>query len=272
MVCLAVEKMLLKRFVSGEGQILIMKNGIALIALILFIVLQPLLFGETKERSSLDQLLALFENSDIRIEEWRLHTRGQLKSYNYEDEFVQEVEQLIEKLNSFDWKMSKDFQDEGLYMTGTYTHPNLPLEETLSIYSYPSRQHSYLMYVSYEMVAKPENNYLYDWITAERTWNKTVEAIFHKQPIVYTQVTGKDASKTDLYERALNFVEQLGAKRVEQLKETNFVSVTAYNDEWRNKLVSRGEDFNLQIGIRQEPILGLDTTVTIGTPIITTEY
>lgn len=249
-----------------------MKNGLALIALTFFIVLQPLLFGETKERSSLDQLLALLENSDIRIEEWRLHTRGQVKLYNYHDDFAKGVEQLIEKLHAFDWKLSKDFQEEGLYMTGTFTHPNLPLEETLSIYSYPSRQHSYLMYVSYEMVARPETHLTYDWIQVEQNWNQTVDAIFHNEPIVYTQVRGKDTSKTDLYERAVELVEKLGAKRVEQLKETNFVSVTAYNDEWRDKFVSRGEDFNLQIGIRQEPILGSTTTVTIGTPIITTEY
>lgn len=249
-----------------------MRYGLLFTTFILFFVLQPFLFGETKERSPLDQLLTLYENSDIRVEEWQLHTRGPLNEHMDRKLLEKEIEQLTESLPSFDWEKCANDEREGLYMIGKRTYNHLPLEETLSIYSYPSRQHSNLIYVSYSMVATPKDIHSLEYNELEQIWNETVETIFRKQPTVYTTVKGKDKGTINLNERAQQLLEALQAHPIEQINEPTFVSITAYNEEWPSELITRGEKFNVQIGMRQEPILGLDTTVTIGTPIITTEY
>lgn len=242
-----------------------MKYGFAFILLLLPIFM----FGETEERTKLEQLLFLFESNNIQLEEWKLYTRGRANVYHSESDFEKAIERLTAEMDSFVWK--KD-PNEYYYLSGMYTHPTLPLEETLSIYSYPSRQHSYLMFVSYEMVAKPSGE-KFDIAEHEQRWNKTLETVFPKnKPTVYTIVKGKEKNNGKLYERAEQLASQLGAEKVEELKEERFVSLAAYNKQWKDELVSRDQKINLQIGLRQEPNLGLHTTVTIGTPIITTEY
>lgn len=76
-----------------------------------------------------------------------------------------------------------------------------------------------------------------------------------------------------LFATGKRYTEQLGATIQEVLKEETFVSLSAYNNEWDTGIaLVNGNNMNVQVALRQNPDLGQQTRVTLGTPIITTEY
>ncbi|WP_059104126.1 YwmB family TATA-box binding protein [Shouchella shacheensis] len=92
---------------------------------------------------------------------------------------------------------------------------------------------------------------------------------------LFYQISAKKTDSLDapLYDEAKRYLDELGAAEQEALKEETFVSLSAYNGEWNENLVTgEGKKMNVQVAVRQDPEMGSKATVTIGTPIITTEY
>lgn len=76
----------------------------------------------------------------------------------------------------------------------------------------------------------------------------------------------------DLYSQANELVRAFSGVSVEELKEETFVSLSAYTELWEQAIYTGHQHkMNLQVALRTEG-LGSKTTVTIGTPIITSEY
>lgn len=250
-----------------------MRNGLAMLVLIVFIAVNPFSFGETQERSELQVLLELFRGNHIELAEWKLYTRGEIERFNSVELFEEGANNVMSSMERFVWeKAESNVENEHLYVTGTYSHPTLPLTERLSVYSYPSSKNSNLMYISYEISAEPMSKDQIDLERIQQDWDATLTTLFKEKPQIFTMVKGRELGSTDLDERAEELLQQLSAQKVEQLTETNFVSISAYNEKWNSNLMSKDQMMNLQLGLRQEPILGGKTTVTIGTPIITIEY
>lgn len=61
------------------------------------------------------------------------------------------------------------------------------------------------------------------------------------------------------------------AQQIESLMEESFVSVSAYTGLWEEALSSQQQEMNLQIALRKTG-MGGQTTLVVGTPIITSEY
>jgi hypothetical protein len=61
------------------------------------------------------------------------------------------------------------------------------------------------------------------------------------------------------------------AKPVESLVEESFISVSAYTGLWKEALQTKKQEMNLQIALRKTR-MGGQTTIVVGTPIITSEY
>lgn len=53
--------------------------------------------------------------------------------------------------------------------------------------------------------------------------------------------------------------------------EPNFVSVSAFTNEWKESIKTEKHQMNLQVSLRNAG-MGEKLTVTVGTPIVTTEY
>lgn len=62
------------------------------------------------------------------------------------------------------------------------------------------------------------------------------------------------------------------AIEVEGMKEKNFISLSAYVNEWEMEIPTKNKEvFNLQFGLRVDPG-GKYLNVAIGTPLITSGY
>jgi hypothetical protein len=251
-----------------------MKKNIALfVIIIIFIAIKPFLSGITEERSELIQLTQLFKENDTELEEWTLYTRGQVDKLENVEDYSAKLQSVTQILDRFNWdNLEVATNNTHWNVVGTYMHPTLPLEETVSVYT-DSTKNSYPMYMSYEITVRPSNND-FDWEGIEQEWYENKNILFPIETQVFTKVQGikHNLNGQELNKEANNLLEALSAQKIEQLKEATFVSVSAYNEKWANTLTSNGKKMNLQIGLRQGHNLGGTTTVTIGTPIITTEY
>jgi hypothetical protein len=61
------------------------------------------------------------------------------------------------------------------------------------------------------------------------------------------------------------------ADEIESIRENNFISVSAISPLFAETLKRNHDNMNLQLAVRSQG-LGSDTTLVIGTPIITIEY
>lgn len=67
------------------------------------------------------------------------------------------------------------------------------------------------------------------------------------------------------------YLEKMEVEKLEELEEKNFVAVSGYTPKWNAAIpISDKDSMNVQIGLRSG--LGSGTTITLGTPIITSEY
>lgn len=58
---------------------------------------------------------------------------------------------------------------------------------------------------------------------------------------------------------------------MESLNEQRFVSISGFTNDWDHSIKTKNGKMNIQISLRSAG-MGERTTVTVGTPIITTEY
>ncbi|UTW70831.1 YwmB family TATA-box binding protein [Anaerobacillus sp. HL2] len=113
------------------------------------------------------------------------------------------------------------------------------------------------------------------WNTLSSLVSTRYQDLFKNNTKIFTCATGigNDKLNFGLYEQAEIILDEFSAQQIELLKEETFISVSAYTNTWNNLLTTNEQtNMNLQIAIRAKERLGGKTTVTIGTPIITTEY
>ncbi|SEA68861.1 TATA-box binding [Thalassobacillus cyri] len=67
-----------------------------------------------------------------------------------------------------------------------------------------------------------------------------------------------------------NLVQALDIKTIEMIDETDFKSISGYTPEWEQTIPLPAGAMNVQFAVRKG--LGAKTNITIGTPIITSEY
>ncbi|PRX77121.1 TATA-box binding protein [Bacillus sp. V-88] len=78
--------------------------------------------------------------------------------------------------------------------------------------------------------------------------------------------------KLDMEESAKQILNDFQANYVEGLNEDEFLSISAYNSNWQSRIPSKNDkNLNLQLGFRYDSGLN-KTNITIGSPIIVTEY
>ena len=209
-------------------------------------------------------------NEDMKLNEWRIRLRDERVQAK-----VSTIEDFMDQVASFerlDWE-NTSLSTEGSEWKAhfTYVGPN-GLTESLQFFAYPTPNQSRSTHlVTYEVFGTNES------VIESNIVDELVEERIHElqmdRPTTYVQIQAKDrSSSTDIEKRAKAWIQHLGAETVEALKEEWFVSYSAYNPDWTPYIETNGTRMNIQVAVRGNQGMGAGTTVTIGTPIITTEY
>ncbi|MFA9457643.1 YwmB family TATA-box binding protein [Halalkalibacter sp. AB-rgal2] len=222
----------------------------------------------------LTQFYQFVHDVDLEVEEWHIRVRDQrLLPFTSEDDFMHDLEQLFQS--------NKNWVRQDLDMTGTdwsalytYEDDKRPVKEAIRINMHPispeSNERNRI--ISYQIQAN-------DLIT-EYDLNEIVEQRITELGLdegeAYVQLRAikekERTNTTNIQTQAYEWLEHLDAQAVEELVEEQFISLSAYQPEWGSGLMTGNEHMNVQIALRDVEGMGARTRVTIGTPIITTEY
>lgn len=233
--------------------------------------------GEAVESSlaltELEQISEVMDKHQIDVTNWTLYSRDLLNSWTEQGEFKDELKAIQQKTEHFNWQPLVTSESNGQTKAlATFDHPDLGVTETLTYIVYPHNEelHSYLIYEVHgsKKVTNEHKQTIFPILISR------LEDLFKKDTKIFTCISGNSSDKLNfgLYQQAERLLRDFSADKIEELKEETFISISAYTKAWNKSIQSNGKKMNLQVAIRDQGRLGGKTTITIGTPIITTEY
>lgn len=217
--------------------------------------------------SDLHKLIGGIENFDGSVTEWSLLARESLDSNLTTTDLLHKFNRWEEQFPQFTWKRVQN--QERLELIATFSDPDKNYEETLHIVA-DLNETTLEGFTLYELKGTSWNQETKKIINQK---GKFFPQWFNKSPIIFTCIKGElpDNMNIAAEKWAMDITESFGGQVIEQLREENFVSITAKSSEFGQFLQSEHEKFNLQIAIRKG-MPGEKTSFTVGTPILTIEY
>lgn len=222
--------------------------------------------------AELSKIAEVMDKQDAKMTDWTLYTSENLNSWESLAESKDELTAIQNKTTDFKWDPEFISNHNGQKKTrATKIHLGLGITEVLTYITFPynDKFQSYLIYeVQGEKFSNDMNQAISPIILSR------LEDLFFPNTKIFTCATGKGSGKLNLglQQMAEGILAHFSAKKIEFLKEETFISVSAYTNIWNDFILTNNEKMNLQVAIRTNQQLGGQTTITIGTPIITTEY
>ena len=212
------------------------------------------------------QLVKALKDEGARIQNWSLYARDQ-KILKSQKDFQEQEKQLKETFASFHWSKQKK-SDGQLEVTGVKNAPQFNGSERIILFSYP-RKDALETYIIYELKGSSWEQKSWEKFTS--TLHSRLDVLFQKNGKIFACVQGfySDTMYVVISDKTNEILSRFHANVIEQVEEKTFESVSAYTNEWKDTIKTNGRKMNLQVGVRAAKE---GTTVTIGTPIITTEY
>lgn len=240
---------------GGEIEMKKWSFNLVVIGIISFIVFQV---GNRTIIADSDQdlltLVSVLEDEHILINEWSLYSREMVENA----EPHQVIADLKDQFSEWSWSESNETT------TATSTSPNF--HEQIKIVT--NQSHTYVMY---EVKGQDWNEKSEAFVTKE--WQEQLLTIFDGQASTFSCIKGEFGDKMDeaLPVSMNGLLEAFDAEQIEALEEENFLSTSAYSSLFSGS-ISEDHDMNLQLGLRKPDGMGGNTTLVVGTPIITIEY
>ncbi|MBP2242983.1 hypothetical protein J2Z40_003565 [Cytobacillus eiseniae] len=208
------------------------------------------------------KIAAILQNENIMINEWSLHAREKMESLRNQKEISEYTEELKAQFSDWEWS-GNPFESVAVLELADVT-------ETIKILSTPING-QFETYVIYEAIGQDWNQQIEQTIgqkTADR-----ISDIFRGNPTTFSCIKGgfNDRMNRSLSTEIQHLLTVFQAKEIESLNEDDFISSSAYSTMFSDAVDIGEQDMNLQLGIRNQG-LGGETTLVVGTPIITIEY
>ncbi|WP_141603661.1 YwmB family TATA-box binding protein [Terrilactibacillus laevilacticus] len=206
------------------------------------------------------------EKQGAKITGWSVYSRQSETSLKSRSELEQFTESFFHKLPKYTFveKTKKNGQHEwlGTYVMDRHTIANI------KVIAYPHKN-NYQTYIIYELKGDQWDSN--KWTKVKEKIKKEQAKIFHGKYEKFYCVKAKRSAKikSGLLNTSNKIMNDFQAQPVEIINEKTFVSVSAYTRAWRDAIYTGEKKMNIQVALRT---LNGQTTITIGTPIITTEY
>ncbi|MFT4415597.1 YwmB family TATA-box binding protein [Fredinandcohnia humi] len=237
-----------------------MKMTIALV--LSFSLLAGFYSNNSKEALSQTDIALIKEavdKNEVTVTSWMAFTRNKISQASNYNDLLKKTRKFMEEHSDFKWRTVLEEEHQYVWhgeKTGAHG-----IREKLKVKAY-STGNQYEIALTHEAKGKSLTDNQLEWISQT----------FKNDKLTFYTVTGSFQSKKELQTIADSFVSELGGKAVEQLNEKDFVSVSAYSKGIDSELLTSGNNkINLQIGLRTNTAIDV-IDLTIGTPIITTEY
>lgn len=208
------------------------------------------------------QIAGAAKEQNIDIGSWSLYAKRPITEYDSVRDIKDSIEEIKKDYSEFSWSREKDKGDH-IVITGKRTLPSLNVKEKMLLIYFRAGD-GYQLSVTHDVKGDGWDREGIEEIL--RTYQTEID-----QYSVFYTIQGHTSLKEDLDKETESLLTKFSAKEMEQINERNFVSVSAMTDKWENSIpLGNGRSMNLHIAYRNSDN-GV-TTVTIGTPIITSEY
>ncbi|MFS0862843.1 YwmB family TATA-box binding protein [Fredinandcohnia sp. 179-A 10B2 NHS] len=213
----------------------------------------------TKEQNDLETLNQVAVMNEIKVESWIAFSRTRYGQATDKKEMLSMANELMASLDEYTWRNVVEDDDHYIWQGERVTNEGIKEKLKLKAYVLGSK---YELSTTLEAKGELLEEDQLDW----------VKKTFKEDESTFYSVTGKIQSTNELSNLTNNLITDVNGKMVEQLLESEFVSVSAYSDVFETELrTANNELINMQIGLRTSADQN-HVDVTIGTPIITTEY
>jgi hypothetical protein len=222
-----------------------------------------------KVSNPLFDIIHVMQSQNIHVKQWGFYTKRTGRLLETEKGYKQWVEKIKSGLPAFRWTPVAKDKEGNLKITGVRFDRKTKVHERFTVLAYP-RNKQWGTYEVYEIGGDhwDKNN----WRKFSPTFYNRIHKYFPGNPTIFTCVDGRLNAKINLvlYDRAQQLIQAFGGRVVEDFQEKTFVSLSAYTDQWKQSIQTKNHPMNLQVALRTTD--GSTARVTIGTPIITTEY
>ncbi|RNA67799.1 YwmB family TATA-box binding protein [Alteribacter keqinensis] len=221
---------------------------------------------------TIQQMNDKMTENTIRTSRWHIYARNNDPNTMTKSTFEEFVQQNKGQLSMFDWAKIT-YENGNEVWEGIRTDINQTVTERVTLTSIRVADDEYQAYHTYNASMIPikhdgntEFSMLFDNVQSPE-WLQQSEFFVRAEGVL------PENSADDFEKWGTEITQTFSANVVESLQEASFVSISAYAPFLGTPLEANGEPMNLQIALRKnEQGLGGETTVTIGTPIITAEY
>lgn len=209
------------------------------------------------------QMTEIAKQQNIKINKWSMFIKEPIATYNSLSVINKKIKEVKTEEKGYTWTKAQ-FKEDHYKIIGERIRPLLNIEEKILIIYFPMSE-KYNLSITYDVKGSEWN--IENWSKISNLYKSKLEEF----SAFYT-VEGTTSIDKPLYIEATNLLTNFSGKTVQSLNEENFVSLSAYTPHWNSKLpLGKNQYMNLQIAYRNSNDSN-NTKVTIGTPIITSEY
>ncbi len=204
------------------------------------------------------KLVSVLQDEHILVNEWSLYSR-EIMENKKQDEIVSELKDQFA-----DWSWTESGEEVTAISTSSNYHQEIKVVSTET-----NDQSS--TYVMYEVKGQGWDEPSEAFVSKE--WQGNLLDIFNGKPSTFSCIKGEFGDKMNeaLPDYMNGLLKAFDAEEVEALEEDNFLSTSAFSPLFSGT-ISEDHDMNLQLGLRKPDGMGGNTTLVVGTPIITIEY
>jgi len=237
-----------------------------ILMLCIFLLLVTITTKEAKafyEENELSQITKIANQNGVSINTWSMYIKEPIQHFSTMRDLDKSVSVFLKNEKEYTWSPKKAEKDYYI-IEGKKESASLGIAEKVLIIIY-SQNGKYNLSITYDIKGK---------------WNESKwPAIFnmYKNKIdnysTFYTIQGTANIENSLYTEASQLLADFSGEEVQSLNENNFVSLSAYTKHWENKLpLGDNQYMNLHIAYRETSEPANKVKVTIGTPIITSEY
>ncbi|MBM7551745.1 YwmB family TATA-box binding protein [Thalassobacillus pellis] len=216
--------------------------------------------GPLKDELPLQKITEILESASIKVSRWEVVAR---ETFPQED--ADKMRELLEsQFPDADWKHTSDRNSDKFYLS----HPQKQEGITENVIMIVPKNDHLGLEIIYKIHGKQWDEQMSRFVAA--AVKEKNNRIFSKNVVNFScaeaEISGimNDVLVYEILDQALNI------KPVETIEEADFTSISGYTEKWGQKIPLPAGPMNVQFAAREG--LGAKTTITIGTPIITSEY
>lgn len=222
-------------------------------------------FIRNSDHKELYTIAKVIENNNYKIKEWSIYSRKPIGEVKNEKEFYKEANKIKMEKEDYEWTSIEDV-DHHIKIVGVYENTQYLNRIIITAVKY---NESYNLEVANEVKGYQWNPKDINTILAKNDFPSDGASTFYS---INGEANMDIIGEGELAQKAKEVMDDLTAFEVEKLTDDDFVALSGLSTKWENKIaLNVNKEMNLQIAMRFHP-QDKKINVTVGIPIIITEY